>query len=156
MKKLILLILSLLFIFPASAEKPEEAWVMCQPDSEVVVRMSANRHSEEVARAFPGDHLVLTGRKKGRWYEISYHCENNGGWVRGDFLSFSEPEIFEGGKTFVTTRGNLKARYSIRGNVRKKFKKKGVEVKVYLMADEWSVTSQGFIMTKYLEEADET
>lgn len=155
MKRIVALILSLFFAFPALAEVPEEAWVMCQPNSEVVVRRSANKHSDEVARVFPGDRVVLTGQKIGRWYEISMVCETGGGWVRGDFLSFSEPEVFEGGKKFVTTRGNLKARFSIRGNVRRKFKKKGVEVKVYLMADEWSVTSQGYIMTKYLEAVED-
>ena len=156
MKLLAALILSLIIVFPAYAETDEYAWVMCQPNSELVVRRSANKHSEEVARVFPGDRLLLTGRKQGRWYEIELPCENGGGWVRGDFLSFSEPDVFEGGKTFVTTAGNLSARFSIRGNVRKKFKKKGVQVTVYLMADEWSVTSQGYIMTRFLEVSDET
>lgn len=156
MKRLIALFLSFFFAFPALAEVPEEAWVMCQPKSEVVVRVAANRHSREAARVFPGDRLILTGKKQGRWYQIELPCENGGGWVRGDFLSFTEPEMFEGGKEFVTTRKNLKARYSIRGNVRKTFRKKGVCVKVYLMSEEWSVTSQGFIMTKFLEAVDET
>jgi hypothetical protein len=155
MKRIIALILSFFFAFPALAEVPEDAWVMCQPDSEVVVRVHPNRHSEEAARVFPGDHLTLTGKKQGRWYEVYHLCENGGGWVRGDFLSFSEPEVFEGGKEFVTTKGKLVARFSIKGRVRKKFKKAGATVKVFLMADEWSVTNQGYIMSKYLEAVSE-
>jgi len=154
MKRLIVLIFSLILAFPALAEVPSEAWVMCQPNSEVVVRRSANRHSEEVARTFPADHVLLTGRKKGRWYEVDIPCEAGIGWIRGDFLSFTEPEVFEGGKLFRTTRKNLKARFSINGNIRRKFKWKGIVVRVYLMAEQWSVTSQGFIMTKFLEEVE--
>ena len=153
MRRVIIAILSLFFAFPAFAEIPEEAWVMCQPDSEVVVRRSANRNSEEVARAFPADHVLLTGRKQGRWYEVDIPCEAGIGWIRGDFLSFYEPEVFEGGKTFRTTTKKLKARFSINGRTRRKFKNY-TEVKVYLMADEWSVTSQGYIMTKFLEEVE--
>lgn len=141
-------------ISTAFADTPEEAWVMCQPDSELIVRFSPSRHSQEVARVFPGDRVVLTGRKRGRWYEICGSFENGTGWIRSDYLSFSEPEVFPGGKRFKTNRGKLVSRMSIKGNVRNKFKKPGVQVVVYLMADEWSVTDHGYVMTKYLGEAD--
>jgi len=153
--RIMALIMIILMVFPAMAEGPTEAWVMCQPKSEVSVRLSPNKHAEEVARTFPGQRIELDGRKVGRWYHCYLPCETGDGWIRGDHLSFTEPEIFEGGKLYVTTKKNLIARYSIKGNVFRKFKKKGVQVKVYLMADEWSVTSQGYIMTKYLEAVNE-
>lgn len=151
MKRLIALILSFLIVFPACAE---EVWVMCQPNSEVMVRLSPNKHSEQTGRVFAGDRLELTGRKSGRWYEAYVSNEYGRGWIRGDYLSFSEPEVFKDGKQFRTTVGKLVARFSIRGNIRRKFKSAGAIVTVYLMADEWSVTSEGFIMTEFLEEVE--
>lgn len=148
-----LVILALILCGVADAEKPTEAWVMCQLNSTVNARTQANKHARAVCTMFAGDRVQLTGRKVGRWYHCIIPCENGEGWIRGDYLSFTEPEIFEDGKLFVTNSGNLFARFSIRGNIRVKLKK-GAKLKVYLMAEEWSVTSQGFVMTKYLEEVE--
>ena len=149
--------LAMVFLLCGSAgaerkKNPTEAWVMCQPDSEVNVREFPNRHAAEVARVFPGDRIELTGKKKGRWYHCTIPSENGEGWIRGDFLVFTEPEIYPEGKIFETTNGKLYARYSIRGNKRKTLKK-GVKVTVYMMSEDWAITSQGFIMSKFLEEA---
>lgn len=142
----------ILLIAGAAAEKPTEAWVMCQPDSEVCVRSSPKRSAEEVGRVFPGQHIDLSGKKRGRWYHCYVSFEDGEGWIRGDFLSFSEPTSYgTEGKTFKATNGKLYARRSISGTKRTTLKK-GEMVQVYLMADEWSVTDKGYIMTKFLAE----
>jgi len=153
--RILIAIMIIFLCFPTKAEKPTEAWVMCQPKSEVIVRARPNKHADEIGRVFPGDHIELDGKKVGRWYHCYVMFEATDGWIRGDHLSFTEPDIYEDGKKFVTTRKKLVTRYSIKGNVFRKFKKAGVEVTVFMMADEWSVTSQGYIMTKYLEAVDE-
>jgi len=138
----------------AAPEKPAEAWVMCQPDSSVNVRERPNKHSEVVCEAYAGDRITLDGKKQGRWYHCLIPCEAGEGWIRGDFLSFYEPEYWPEGRKFETTAGNLNARFSIRGNIRKRLGK-GVTLTVYLCSEEWSVTSQGFIQTKFLMELPE-
>lgn len=154
MKKIIVIvILAALLISTAAAEKPTEAWVMCQPDSQVNVRANPKNGSEVVAYAFPGDRIELSGKKKGRWYHCFISCEAGEGWIRSDFLSFYEPEIYPDGKVFVTTHGKLYARRSIGGTKRMTLKK-GVKVTVYMMAAEWSVTDKGYIMTEFLEEVE--
>lgn len=154
MKKLVGILMVLLLVAgTAVAEKVTEAWVMCNPASEVNLRSRANKHSDVVARLCAGERLTLTGRKIGRWYQVRYPCEAGEGWVRGDYLSMTEPKMFPEGELYETTHGSLYARYSIRGNKCAKLKK-GVIVKVYLMAEEWSVTSRGYIMTKYLTEVE--
>ena len=148
-----LIILIVLLVSGASAEKHTEAWVMCQPDSEVCVRAFPKRSAEEVGRVFPGQHIDLSGKKRGRWYHCYITCEAGEGWIRGDFLSFYEPMDYgQEGKTFLTTNGKLYARRSIGGNKRTTLKK-GEAVQVFLMADEWSVTDKGYIMTRFLTEA---
>ena len=149
---LVLLVICLTEAHAAKKEGPKEAWVMCQPDSEVCVRAFPKKSADVVARVCPGDHIVLSGKKRGRWYHCIHPCEPGEGWIRGDFLSFTEPEIYPEGKAFDTLCGKLYARFSINGNKRVTLKK-GVRVIVYMMAEEWSVTNKGYIMTKYLEEA---
>lgn len=155
MRLLLTLMIIISLIIPANAERPHEAWVMCQLNSEVVVRAKPSKHAREVARVYPGDRVELDGKKIGRWYHCIGTGEPGEGWIRGDYLSFTEPVVYKEGKLYHTTKANLIARFSIRGNVRRKFRKKGVTVTVYLMAEEWAVTSQGFIMTRFLEAEDE-
>ena len=95
-----LIIISLLFPGVSQAEKPKEAWVMCSPRGEVCVRSKPKRQSEEVGRVFSGDHIQLSGKRSGNWYHCYVPCEDGQGWIRGDYLSFEEPEIYEGGKLF--------------------------------------------------------
>ena len=156
MKIISIVVALLLAVGIALAEPPEEAWVMCQPDSEVIIRETPSRHAKEAGRLWPGERVELTGNKRGRWYEIFAHTEVETGWVRGDFLSFFEPMAFPGGKLFTTTKGNLITRMSMGGDVRNRFKRKGVIVRVYMMAEEWSVTNYGYIKTRYLEAQDGT
>ena len=149
-----LIIVVLLLGSWAGAEEEEEyidAWVMCNPKSEVNVRISPKKKAESIAKVYPGQHIWLTGKKQGRWYQCSVPCEAGEGWIRGDYLSFYEPKIYEEGKTYVTTCSKLIVRYSIKGNKCGELSK-GRRVTVYLIAEEWAVTSKGFIMSQYLEE----
>lgn len=154
--RLIAAIIMLTILIPCltRAEAPAEAWVMCNPESEVNVRNRPNKHATVEAHVYAGQKLELSGKKRGRWYHCYVPCEAGEGWIREDYLSFTEPEVYEDGRTFETTCGNLFARYSIKGNRCAKLKK-GVRVTVYLAADEWSVTSRGFIKTEFLCEVPE-
>ena len=152
-----IMIIILLITGTASAAKkkePQTAWVMCQPTSEVYLRRFASKRAEVEAMLTVGTAVEWDGKKSGRWYHVIYPCEAGEGWIRGDYLSFTEPEIFENGKIFETNRGKVLARYSIKGNVRKKLKKER-RVVVFVYAEEWCVTSEGYIMTKFLTEVED-
>lgn len=153
MKKLTALAIIILVLFLtlygfAAAE--DEAWVLCTPGSNVNVRSHPTRHSDVISMLEAGDYVELTGKKIGRWYQCDVFCEAGMGWIRGDYLVFDKPTIFSMPLKCRTTKGKLWARYSIRGNKCAKLKM-GTTIKVYVMSDEWSVTSRGFIMTKFLE-----
>lgn len=149
MRKLIVWAIIILTLF-GCATAEEEAWVLCTPGSSVNVRKSPTRHSESISRLEAGDYVELTGKKRGRWYQCDVMCEAGMGWVRGDYLVFDKPTIYLKPLKCVTTVKQVWARYSIRGNKCAKLKM-GTEVRVFVMSEEWSVTSHGFIMTKFLE-----
>ena len=146
----VLAVMVILFGSWAGAEGMD-AWVMCR--KEVNVRSHPSKGGEVIATVYAGDYIALTGRKQGRWYECDVPCEYGAGWIRSDYLSFYKPEIFLDGRKYRTTNGKVYARYSIRGNKCATLKK-GTVVTVYMYAEEWSVTSRGFIMSKFLEEVE--
>ena len=123
---------------------------MCQPDSEVNIREKPSKKSDVVAHAYMGDEIKLDGQRSGKWRHCIIPCENGEGWIREDFLSLEAPEDLGSG-ICQTTEPNVWARYSAAGKPRKRLKK-GTVVKLYITTAEWSVTSQGFVMTQFLEE----
>ena len=151
MRKLLTIIILTLITITALAEAPTEAWVMCNLNSEVIVRAGPDKGTDEAARVYPGDRVELDGKKKGSWYHVILGCEAGEGWIRGDHLSFYEPEIFPDGKTYRTTKGKLVSRKSIGGQINRKFKKAGITVTVYMISEDWAVTSAGYIKSEFLE-----
>ena len=146
MRRILAMIMIILMISPAKAD-----WVMCQPDGEVRVRKKPSISSEEVARVYPMDEVVVDKVKNG-WSHVIIGCEAGEGW--NDHLTGSEPEFFPDGKIFIATRGKLAVRRSINGEIIKKIKK-GTEVKVFYRSEDWSVTSIGYIKSEFLEAEDE-
>ncbi len=153
----VLAIIILLVVVFSSAAAAEDGWVMCQPDSKVNVRARPDKISEIVGVAYAGDRIELTGKKSGLWLHCLLPCEAGEGWIRGDYVAGSEPVIIDGGAKYKTKMSNVLARYSMRRkkeSVRKRLEK-DVWVTVYLLGDEWCVTSQGYIMTDLLEAVNE-
>ena len=148
MKGLIIALISLV-IGTASADA-EYGWIMCQPDSEVNIRSGPSKRSEVVAHGYVGDRVELDGKRKGQWVHCIIPCEYGEGWIREDFISFDPPEDLGSG-ICETTNDNVWARYSAGGKRRKRLKK-GSVVTLYFTAAGWSVTSEGFIATRFLEE----
>ena len=151
MRTIIALIIIALMIVPAAQadQEPLEAWVLCQPDSYVNVRYRASKNAEVIGQAYMGDHIELTGKRVGKWYHCLFSSESGDGWIREDYLEFGKPEIFPDGETFKTS-SNVRTRYSIDGKIRKRLKK-GSTLLVFAKGPTWSVSTQGIIMTEFLE-----
>ena len=139
MRAIILIIILCLTAGGSMAD--EKVWVACQPDSFVNLRMFPSKKAEVVARLEMGQELKTDGKRQGHWL----HWE---GWIKEDFVFNDEPVILEHGN-YEVTKDNVYARFSKGGRIRKKLMK-GRKVTVYLLGDEWSVTSQGFIKTEFL------
>ena len=145
MKKLILLFLVLWFGHASGAEY----YVMCQPDSFVYLREFAKRQSDCVGYLELGDRVVSDGRRKnGFIHLVDVSNESGEGWVYSGFLVSGE--IQRGTtKAWVDSPGRVACRRSANGT-RRRWLRNGAEVLLYASGDEWSITDEGFIQTKYL------
>jgi len=134
----------------AEDAKPLKAWVICQPGDWINARRDASRKSASLGRLECGDEILLDGRTQDGWaHMVRAGLEEDDAWIWAGYVSFTEPQVFM--DTLEVCGGRrIAARKSAGGDVRC-WLKSGDEVFVYYRTDEWCVTSQGFIMTKYLE-----
>lgn len=146
----IVLIAVMVILGAAKAERePSEVWVLCQPDSFVFVRMFPNKKSEEIGRLELGDMAWTDGKKKnGFLHIIDMHFECDG-WISTGFISRT-PVQRANKAARIVSRGRVRARRCINGS-RRKWLKNAQEMTVYGYGQEWAVTSEGFIQTKFLE-----
>jgi hypothetical protein len=134
----------------AEEEQCTEMFVICQPNDYVNARYGASRKSMCVGRLECGDRVVTDGKKKnGFLHIVGAGFETDEAWVHAGYLAYDPPE-WVGRTATVISRSTLMARRFIGGKVRKKLYT-GDELTVYWKTDEWCVTSQGFVMTRYLE-----
>lgn len=145
----------ILDIARATAEGEEEElteyWVLCQPDSYVTIRNGPGKNYSEEGRGYAGDNFYSDGIRKGRYiHMVRVPNELGEGWISERYLTTSEPEVYTQPETRTVKAKELNCRTCIGGS-RRCVLKRGAEVKVYLMADDWSVTNRGYIQTKYLD-----
>ena len=149
-KKIVMILLLAVIAVSSLAEKePSEVWVLCQPDSFVFVRMFPKKGSEEVGRLELGDMAWTDGKRKRGFLHVWVNGMDGEGWVHSGFISRSK--VVRGVKQAkIVSRGRVRARRCIKGSRRKWLKNSDVLL-VYGHGDDWAVTSEGFIQTKYLE-----
>lgn len=143
--------LAVMFVATDSFAEEEEiiGWVICQPDSFVYLRSFPSFTSDIAAMLNAGDQVYPDGQRHGVWVHVMFQCEAGGGWIHRGYITDSEPEIFPDGIRAETIRGKVMARRYAGGPIRKKLKK-GTELVVYLISDEWSITNRGFVKTEFL------
>lgn len=127
----------------------EEVWILCQEDSYVNIRRSANKKAKPEGRAFCGDSFRTDGKKKNGFLHVYASIEAGEGWIFGGYIVWDRPDRLGGEAWRICSNGRVAARRTV-GGTRRKWLRDGEAVKVYWMAEEWSCTSQGFIKTRYL------
>ena len=126
------------------------AYVICQPGDWVNARRSASRKSESLGMMECGDAVQLDGKtRNGYAHMVDAHLEEDEAWIHAGYVGFDRPEWV--GKNMRIAKKRVAARKYADGPVRV-WLNKGDTVTVFWMSDEWSVTSRGFVMTKYLED----
>ena len=127
----------------------EDAYIICHPDSEVVVRENPRKTAHASGELKVGDKIHLDGKKRNGYY----HCvdmanETGDGWVSSQYIVFDEPYYINRQAT-VISKGRLAARSSIKGKVKRWLKPQSL-LTVYYITEEWCVTDKGYVKTKYL------
>lgn len=131
------------------AEEYMEAWVICQPNDYVNVRMNPSKRSTVVGYAEAGDEILVSDMEKNGFVCCYSIGESSCGWIHKGYVVYEKPVKVDVTAT-VASNKRLAARKYIGGKARKWLKNQD-EVTVYWMTDEWCVTNKGFVMTKYLE-----
>ena len=141
---MVCLVLAVLFI--STAAQADTAYILCQPDSYVNARRFPKRGAEIAGRLELGER-VETDWIKQNGFVLVYGFDGEA-WVNMGFVT-EYPVTVGTVKAQVESKGRVACRRSINGT-RRKWLYNGAEVTVYALADDWAVTSQGFIQTRYL------
>ena len=145
---IILLLLAVCYI--AGAEE-ETRFILCdpKPTNRVAVRRSPRKGAEETGWLECGDSILTDGKTKNGYLHILGITEYGEGWVHHGYVVNDKP-IIERCNATVIGNGMVKARQNV-GGKRISWLDICTDAKVYARSDEWSVTSRGYISTKFLE-----
>lgn len=148
---LITLILILLSACYLAGAEDRTMYILCDPKTEnhVAIRRSPRKTAEETGRLECGDYVITDGKTKNGYLHVLGVTEYGEGWVFKGYV-VDDPPVIERCNASITASGRVMARRYI-GGKRAGWLKVCDEVKVYAMSEEWSVTSRGYIRTKYLE-----
>ena len=131
------------------ADELHEAWVICQPDDYVHVRIKPTRKSDSVGRLDCGDSFLTDGKKKHGWIRCYGIGEAGEGWVFGGYVVYDEP-VKVNRIGYSVSNGKLFARRYIGGKTIHILHNLD-ELKVYWWTEAWCVTDKGFIKSKFIE-----
>lgn len=125
-------------------------FILCHPESFLNARFSPSKRGSLIGSLYCGDYVETDGQEKGGYI----HCTNltfetDEGWIYAGYLVDTEPEIREFTATIIAS-GRVACRNKV-GGKRIRWAKPGLEVTVFAQTDEWSVTSKGYIQTRYLQ-----
>ena len=146
MRKAIAVLLCLL-AFRTAVVYADTGYILCQPNSFVNARLFPVRGAEVAGRFELGDEVETDWVKKNGFVMV-YGFEAGEVWVHSGFIT-GNPVTVETVETSIVSKGRVACRRSIRGT-RRKWLTDGTEIIVYGRSADWSVTSQGFIQTRYL------
>jgi len=143
------ILMSVLPMGAARADEPEQMWVLCNPESYVVIRETPSRNGTLGGYLYMGDAVWTDGATKGKWIHlVDLSTEQGDGWVSKGYLDYSEPQLINMPAKIL--KSQTRARGCIDGEVKRRLKK-GTMVTVYAENLKWSVTSVGYIKTDLLE-----
>lgn len=153
MRKIFILLAAALFLaLPALSEELTTAYIMCQPNDYINVRLRPTTKSESCGRYITGDSFYTDGHKQNGFLHAEVSLEVSDAWIYSGYVVYDEP-VYVGRPYTVTANGRVSARKYINGP-RRCWVKKNSTVTVYYMSSEWSLTNKGYIQTKYLQPAE--
>ena len=150
MKRLIALVLLAVILAGSACAEEKTVWVLCQPDSYVTIRSSPKKTARESGQAYPGDEFRTDGKKRGGYIHVFAPNEDGEGWISKKYVTESEPTAYPDGITMTVNVKQVNCRMCVGGR-RRGWLKRGSEVTVYLISDDWAVTNYGYIQSRYLE-----
>ena len=146
---LLILLMVMATVSSQAESEQSEVWVLCQPDSFVNVRMFPKKGSPEIGRLELGDKAWTDGKRKNGYLHLvngQFECD---GWISLGFVSETPVQTGKN-RAKIASKGRVKARRSVNGT-RRKWLKNDCLLWVFGYGEEWAVTSEGFVMTRFIE-----
>ncbi len=143
-----LAIIAILVSLIGTAFAENNIWVMCK--TYVNIREKPSSRSEVIGRFDSGEGLETDWKRSGDWLHLIHlSCEIDEGWVYAGYIVESQPERVND-KYSVSSNGRVALRTKVDGD-RRAWAKKGTELTVLWRADDWTLTTRGYIRSEYLE-----
>lgn len=144
--------LTIIMLTPAEAEAEEtKAYILCNPESYVNIRVIPNKNGIVSARYLCGDEVTLDGKKKGDWmHVVNAHGESPEGWVHRLYVCESCVVVLDEEQKATTNAKNVRVRNGVNGKILKRVKK-GTEVRIMVISMDWCLTNKGYIKTECLD-----
>ena len=134
----------------AEEELTYQCWVLCEPESDVLIRTGAGKRYSVCGSAMCGQLLWTDWKEKNGWLHIvDLKNETGEGWIYEGYVVFEEPDAVDKNMQ-VTGCRRVACRRWIDGK-RKGWAKSGSSVFVYVITSEWAVTNKGYIQSDYLK-----
>lgn len=151
---IILLLAALWIEYAKAGEANGQAWVICDPESYVNIRIGPGKKRAEVECAFCGDHLFTDSvEKNGYLHVVDMNAEDQEGWINLRYVVFDEPrEVMT--RLRIVSNARVACRKGVDGKI-VRWVKNGDSVYVYWMSDTWAVTNRGYIQSRFIETASE-
>jgi hypothetical protein len=147
LKRFLTFLAAVLLMFSIATAEDSTVFVLCQPDSFVNVRMFPNKEADIAGRVELGWTLETDGRKKNGFLHVFGGFEDDA-WIHAGYVT-AYPVTIRTFETEINAHGRVACRRSIKGT-RRKWLSDGQKVTVYALADDWAITNQGFIQTRFL------
>lgn len=145
MKRAFAVLICLFLVYTVASA--DTGYILCQPNSFVNARLFPVRGAEVAGRLELGDDVETEWVRRNGFVQI-FAFEAGEVWVHSGFIT-EHPVTVETFETAIVSSGRVACRRSIKGT-RRKWLEDGEEIIVYGRADDWSVTSKGFVQTKFI------
>lgn len=150
---LILIVIAIdIYCLTARGEEIKEGWIVCQPDSCVNIRSKPKKSSEAFGELELCDKIYTDGKVvNGYLHCVDLPAETTEGWVSKVYVVYDEPHKPKYQlRNIIVEQGKVAARRTIGGKVRR-WLHSGDMIYVYAITKEWCVTSEGFVMTEFID-----
>lgn len=153
MKRFISLLFVLVCVCSCSLADNEyiECWVFCQPDSTVNIREYPRKSSFAFGELECCDSVYTDGKiVNGYLHLVDLAAESTEGWISNNYIVYDKPYKPMFTKRTIITETRVAARRTMNGKI-KSWLYGGDTLNVYVISDEWCVTSRGYIKTDFID-----
>ena len=148
----ILLLIALVSCINTAFSASDDAdvyFIICEPKSDVNVRISPDMHSAIVGTKFFGDEVIVDKEKNGFVHITNLNSEYSEGWVYKGLITEDQPTQTNS-RAVIVSDARVAGRKYVNGKIIR-WLNNGTEVNVFAVSEEWCVTDKGYIKTEFLK-----